>query len=71
MVVCNLLRGLLLELAGVLPFTPGALIASGLLEGEGEQVAGAFEAALGMRARRRTAAAGWEAVWLEGPGAGR
>ncbi|HTQ67578.1 MAG TPA: 50S ribosomal protein L11 methyltransferase [Solirubrobacteraceae bacterium] len=69
-VVCNLLRGLLLELAGVLPFAPRALIASGLLEGEGEEVAGAFEATLGMRARRRTAGAGWEAIRLEGPGGG-
>ncbi len=67
-VVCNLLRGLLLELAAVLEHPPPQLIASGLLEGEGEEVAGAFSAALGMRTRQRAASGGWEALWLEGPG---
>ena len=66
-VVCNLLRGLLLELAGVLEEPPPQLIASGLLEGEGDEVAGAFAAALGMRTRRTAASGGWEALWLEGP----
>jgi len=70
-VVCNLLRGLLLELAGRLSRPPRALIASGLLAGEGEEVAGAFEAGLAMRTRRRIAAGGWEAVWLEGERAAR
>ncbi len=69
-VVCNLLRGLLLELAAVLDRAPPHLIASGLLEGEGEEVAGAFAAALGMGIRQRAASGGWEALWLEGP-AGR
>ena len=67
-VVCNLLRGLLIEFATVLDHAPRELIASGLLEGESEEVAGAFEAGLGMHGRRRTASAGWEALWLEGPG---
>ena len=66
-VVCNLLRGLLVELATVLDHAPRELIASGLLEGESEKVAGAFEASLGMRTRRRSASGGWEALWLEGP----
>ena len=68
-VVCNLLRGLLLELAAALAHTPRELIASGLLEGESEEIAGAFAASLGMRVCRATASGGWEALWLEGPGA--
>jgi ribosomal protein L11 methyltransferase len=67
-VACNLLRGLLLELAGVLDRPPRDLIASGLLAGEAEEVGAAFEASLAMRTRRRIAGSGWEAVWLEGPG---
>lgn len=66
-VVCNLLRGLLLELAAVLEQAPSQLIASGLLEGEGDEVAAAFEAALGMSVRQRAASGGWEALWLGGP----
>ena len=66
-VVCNLLRGLLLELAAVLDRAPPHLIASGLLEGEGEEVAGAFATALGMGVRQRAASGGWEALWLQGP----
>ncbi len=66
-VVCNLLRGLLLELAGALTMLPRALIASGLLSGESEAVAKAFGARLGMRVRARAASAGWEGLWLEGP----
>jgi ribosomal protein L11 methyltransferase len=66
-VVCNLLRGLLLELASALEDAPSELIASGLLEGESEEVAGAFQERLGMRTRRRAVSGGWEAVWLERP----
>ncbi len=66
-VVCNLLRGLLLELAAVLDRAPPHLIASGLLAGEGEEVAGAFATALGMGIRQRAASGGWEALWLQGP----
>ena len=66
-VVCNLLRGLLLELATVLEHAPRELIASGLLEGESGEVAAAFETRLGMRTRRSAVSAGWEAVWLGGP----
>jgi len=66
-VVSNLLRGLLLELAGALTVLPRALIASGLLSGESEEVAQVFGARLGMRVRGRAASAGWEGLWLEGP----
>ena len=69
-VVSNLLRGLLLELAGALPEPPRALIASGLLTGESVEVARAFGTRLGMRVRARAASAGWEGVWLEGPAPG-
>lgn len=65
--VCNLLKGLLLELAGALERVPRAVIASGLLTGEAGEVQEAFEGRLGMRTCRRAEAGGWEGVWLEGP----
>jgi ribosomal protein L11 methyltransferase len=65
--VCNLLKGLLLELAGALEQAPRAVIASGLLAGEAGEVEAAFEGRLGMRTRRRAEAGGWEGTWLEGP----
>ncbi len=70
-VVSNLLRGLLLELAGALVEPPRALIASGLLAGESEEVERSFATRLGMRVRGRAASAGWEGLWLEGPAAER
>jgi ribosomal protein L11 methyltransferase len=63
-VVANLLRSLLLELAGTMPAAPGDLLASGLLEGEVEEIARAFGDRLGLRERSRTERAGWAAVWL-------
>lgn len=66
-VVCNLLRGLLLELAGLLAWAPAHLIASGLLAGESSEVADAFAEHLGMRERERRASGEWEALWLSLP----
>jgi ribosomal protein L11 methyltransferase len=66
-VVSNLLRGLLLELAGSLQWTPRELIASGLLAGEATEIARAFEARHGLRERARRSGGEWEALWLTGP----
>ena len=63
-VLANLLRPLLLELAGKLPGVPAHLLAGGLLEGEVDEVAAAFRASLGMRERERRERGEWAAVWL-------
>jgi ribosomal protein L11 methyltransferase len=63
-VLANLLRPLLLELARKLPGAPAHLIAGGLLTGEVEEVAAAFCARLGMRERERRESGDWAAVWL-------
>jgi ribosomal protein L11 methyltransferase len=57
----NLVRPLLLELARRLPQRTDTLIASGLLEGEEDEVAAAFE---GLRERRRLRLEGWSALLL-------
>jgi ribosomal protein L11 methyltransferase len=65
-VVCaNLVRPLLLELAGRVPAPAGALLASGLLEHEGDEVAAAFAP---LVERERRSAGGWTALLLERPG---
>ena len=66
-VVANLLRGLLLELADSLQYAPRELIASGLLRGEATEVAGAFAERLAMHERERRASGEWEALWLAAP----
>jgi ribosomal protein L11 methyltransferase len=66
-VLCNLLRGLLLEVARTICFPPRELIASGLLLGEADEVLQAFTARLGMRERARRASGEWEAVSLAAP----
>jgi ribosomal protein L11 methyltransferase len=63
-VVANLVRPLLLELAGSIDSPPEDLIASGLLCGEVEEVAGAFAERLGLRERERRESGEWAAVWL-------
>lgn len=62
-VLANLLRPLLLELAGGLEQPPGHLIASGLLRAEADEVARAF-ARLGLQERRRSERGDWIALWL-------
>lgn len=63
--LANLVRGLLLVLAGSLAAIPEHVIASGLLCEEADEVAGVFAARLGMRERERRARGEWAALWLE------
>lgn len=62
-VLANLLRPLLLELAGALAEPPAHLIASGLLRQEADEVARAF-AKLGLAERERRERGDWAALWL-------
>lgn len=66
-VLANLLRPLLLELASSIPRPPAHLIASGLLREEADEVAGAFAARLGLRERERRERGEWAALWLAEP----
>jgi ribosomal protein L11 methyltransferase len=63
-VVANLLRPLLLELARVMPCAPAQLLAGGLLKAEADEVAGAFAERLGLRERERRERGDWAAVRL-------
>jgi ribosomal protein L11 methyltransferase len=63
-VLANLLRPLLLELAGTMPGVPAHLVAGGLLRGEVDEVVGAFAQRLGLHERERRASGEWAAVWL-------
>lgn len=63
-VLANLLRPLLLELAERLEHPPEHLIASGLLVGEAEELSSAFARRLGMSERERRESGEWAAVWL-------
>jgi len=60
----NLMRPLLLRVADLLPDGAETLIASGLLEGEEEEVAAAFAS---LRERRRIRLQGWSALLLTRP----
>lgn len=62
-VLANLVRPLLLEVAGRLERVPERLLASGLLHAEVDEVAGAF-AARGLRLHERRDGAGWSAILL-------
>lgn len=63
LVLANLLRPLLLELAGRLERAPRALVASGLLAHEADEVAAAF-APHGLRETDRRESGGWAALLL-------
>jgi ribosomal protein L11 methyltransferase len=70
-VLANLLRPLLLDLAGTMgdlaaPAAPGQLdlIASGLLCEQADEVAQAFATRLGLRERARLQRGEWAALWL-------
>jgi ribosomal protein L11 methyltransferase len=63
-VLANLLRPLLLELADTMPRAPAHLIAGGLLREEVDEVARAFADGVGLRERERRASGEWAAVWL-------
>jgi ribosomal protein L11 methyltransferase len=60
-VTANLVRSLLLELGRRMPESPETMIVSGLLEGEEDEAAAAFEQ---MRERRRLRLHGWSALLL-------
>ena len=62
--VANLVRPLLLRVAELLPEQPEALVVSGLLEGEEDEVAAAFAS---LRERRRLRLQGWSALLLTPP----
>lgn len=63
-VLANLLRPLLLELADSMPAPPGQLIAGGLLSDEVDEVVGVFADRLALRERERRVSGEWAAVWL-------
>ncbi len=62
--VANLLRPLLLDLAERLPERPRDLIASGLLAGEVQEIVDVFRARWGLCERMRRQSGEWAAVWL-------
>ncbi len=64
-VVANLLRPLLMGLAGKMPSAPTHLIAGGLLRGEVDEIAAAFGERLDLLERERRESGDWAAVWLE------
>ena len=63
-VVANLLRPLLLDLAGAMPRAPAHLLAGGLLKEQVDEVVEAFGERLGMRERERRERGEWAVVWL-------
>jgi ribosomal protein L11 methyltransferase len=63
-ILANLLRPLLLELARTLPAAPAHLIAGGLLRTEVDEVTDAFGAALNLRELERRQSGEWASVWL-------
>jgi len=65
-ITANLLRPLLLELATRLRTPPRALIASGLLTEQADEVAAAFGERHGLRERGRREEGEWAALLLEG-----
>jgi ribosomal protein L11 methyltransferase len=67
-VLANLLRPLLLELAATMPSAPAHMIISGLLCEEADEVAAAFVQRLGMHERLRRSGGEWAAVWLTAAG---
>ncbi len=64
-VLANLLRPLLLDLAATLEHPPAHLIMSGLLSHEADEVSHAFARRLGMSERERREHGDWAAVWLQ------
>jgi ribosomal protein L11 methyltransferase len=65
--LANLLRPLLLELARTLSRRPAHLVAGGLLRDEVDGIAEAFSQELGLRERERRESGEWAAVWLQAP----
>jgi ribosomal protein L11 methyltransferase len=63
-VVANLLRPALLELARALPQSPPHVLAGGLLAEQADEVARAFHERLGLHERARREGGGWVSLWL-------
>ena len=66
-VLANLLRPLLLDLAGSMADAPAHLLAGGLLREQVEEIVEAFGGRLGLRERVRRASGEWSAAWLSAP----
>jgi len=66
-VVANLLRPLLLELARTMPVAPTHLLLGGLLSEEVQELTAASARRFGLRPREERHSAGWAAVWLSPP----
>lgn len=64
--LANLLRPLLVELAGTMPSAPSHLVAGGLLREEVDEIVGAFADRFALRERKRCASGEWAAVWMSG-----
>jgi ribosomal protein L11 methyltransferase len=62
--LANLLRPLLLDLAQSIALAPAQMIASGLLVGQVDEVVDAFGERLDLRERCRQVSGEWAAVWL-------
>jgi ribosomal protein L11 methyltransferase len=62
--LANLLRPLLIDLAAAIDRAPAALIAGGLLRGELDEVSGVFASCHGLRERGRRCEGEWGALWL-------
>jgi ribosomal protein L11 methyltransferase len=67
LVLANLLRPLLIELAVAIDQAPGALIAGGLLRNELDEVAASFGERHGLRERGRRSEGEWGALLLTSP----
>jgi len=63
-VLANLLRPLLLELASSLPEAPAHLIVGGLLRDEVDEIVHAFAECHALRERERRSSGEWAAAWL-------
>jgi ribosomal protein L11 methyltransferase len=66
--LANLLRPLLLDLASSLTTAPSHLLASGLLCEEVDEIVRVYARRLGMRERERRRSGEWAAVWLQAEG---
>jgi ribosomal protein L11 methyltransferase len=68
LVLANLLRPLLVELAGALAHAPAQLIAGGLLREELDEISQLFARRLDMSEQARRVSGEWGALWLCSPG---
>ena len=66
-VLANLLRPLLVDLAGALAPAPAHLIAGGLLREELDEISGLFARRLAMHEHARRSSGEWGALWLRAP----